>query len=147
MKQTLKGLIDWSLYGALLRHQRTSVIGFRKAEEFTDALWRRTRVFISRDVLYKIERGDRAPDTVEFMALNKAVYGSFFPEAIIKQCMCEEWKALSDDYDPKEPCITEKWALENIDQAIQDFDLSSDADCFVCADATKDVPHVFDPSK
>ena len=129
MKQTLKGLIDWSLYGALLRHQRTSVIGFRKAEEFTDALWRRTRVFISRDVLYKIERGDRAPDTIEFMALNKAVYGSFFPEAIIKQCMCEEWKALSDD------------------QAIQDFDLSSDADCFVCADATKDVPHVFDPSK
>ena len=143
MKKTKEGLFDWSLYGALLRHQRSN-IGFKAAEAFSAALWRRTRVYISRDVLYRLEQGNQIPDRLQFMALNKAAYGTYFPKQVIKQCMCFEWQAVIKDNDPREPDITADWAEENFTDAIKEYGFSEDRDPIEMAFEINEYPGIFE---
>lgn len=84
---------DWDLYGMILRKKRTD-LGFKKAEDFTEGIWRRTRVRISRDTLYKIEQGRQIPDATQFMALNIATCFDPFDANTTNLCMSQEWKEV-----------------------------------------------------
>lgn len=84
---------DWPLYGMLIRRRRIEM-GFRKAEDFAESLRQRERIQISRDTLYKIERGEQIPTATQFMALNIATSSDPFPRRIIDACMDGYWKRL-----------------------------------------------------
>lgn len=123
--KTQTDLIDWGLYGAMIRHARIK-LGYKTAESFSPSLWRRTRVYISRDVLYKIESGKQVPDTLQFMALNIALFGEFFPiPKVISTCMGAEWEELSEAYEreatPSKPWISDKWKDENTEEEIKEL--------------------------
>ena len=88
---------DWSLYGTLIRKRRID-LGYKKAEAFTQSIWRRTRVAISRDTLYKIEQGRQTPDATQFMAINIALGGDpFFPWAT-SLCLSVEWREIREAF-------------------------------------------------
>lgn len=88
---------DWTFYGVLVRKSRMDM-GYRKAGDFASTLYRRTRVSMSRDVLYKIEQGRQVPKAEEFMALNIALWGSPCPDAIFGVCASKEWRDIKDAY-------------------------------------------------
>lgn len=118
--KTEPNLIDWGLYGALVRNRRIK-LGFKTAESFSAPLWQRTRVYISRDALYKIEQG-RTPDAQQFMALNLVLFNDFFPmDRIIRACMSTEWEYIINhnpardrsEADPLSLDLPEAWKIEN----------------------------------
>lgn len=103
---------DWALYGMLLRKKRLD-LGFRKAEEFAASIWRRTRVRISRDTLYKIEQGKQIPDAEQFMAINLALSQVLFDTQTADLCLSPEWRGIVGS------CIPETWKEENAEAAWQ----------------------------
>lgn len=112
-------MFDWGLYGMLVRKKRID-LGYKKAEEFAASIWRRTRIHVSRDSLYKIEQGRQIPDGNQFMGINMALCGNpFYPE-ITGMCMSNEWKKIAPVAEGHgELSIPDKWKTENI-QAILD---------------------------
>lgn len=113
--KTDKHMFDWGLYGAMVRHTRNK-LGFTKAEDFGAALWRRTRIYISRDVLYKIEQGRQVPDAMQFMALNLVLFGSYYPELkVIDMCLSSDWEYIEkhNELPNREFNIPENWKEEN----------------------------------
>lgn len=105
--ETGSELFDWKLYGLLMRKLRLD-LGYRKAEDFSDSIWRRTRVKISRDTLYKIEQGRQIPDASQFMALNLALSKSLFNPEVAGMCTSQVWKSLAEGAD-----VPEEWKKEN----------------------------------
>lgn len=105
-----KEMFDTQLYGLLIRKKRIDM-GYRKAEDFAKTVYRRTRVRITRDMLYKIERGKQVPDCVQFMALNIVLTGRPIPGEFIEICASNEWKALVKE--ESSTCIPFEWKLEN----------------------------------
>lgn len=86
--------MDWALYGLLVRKHRIDS-GFRKVEDFSRVIWRRTRFYLSRDTLYKIEQGRQIPDSSQFMALNLALFGNPFGGEDIWKCLPKEWRDIT----------------------------------------------------
>lgn len=109
-----KGVFDWALYGALIRHRRNE-LGIKKAADFSDAVYRRTRVRISRDSIYKIEQGRQVPDAVQFMAVNMALFGQAWPDwrISLEQCMSPEWKRYNEE-EGTGPAIPDEWRVQNL---------------------------------
>ena len=99
---------DWSLYSALVRKDRKDK-GFKTAEAFSATIYRRTRVNISRDSVYKIEQGKQTPDALQFMAINIALYNEPMPHRITSLCFCPEWDQMIG-YEGSFPV---EWAHEN----------------------------------
>lgn len=108
-------MFDWSLYGMLVRKYRAD-LGYKRAEEFSDTIWRRTRVRISRDAVYRIEQGKQTPSADQFMAINLALFGSPFGGDAIRLCMAKEWKQIMDG---EVDVIPFAWKVENA-QALRD---------------------------
>lgn len=106
-------MFDWSLYGLLVRKMRLDA-GFRKVEDFSEAVWRRTRVYLSRDTLYKIEQGRQVPDAIQFMALNLALSGDPSGGEAARMCASKEWQSILDADDVFSP---QSWREENSEQA------------------------------
>lgn len=100
-------LFDYALYGLLVRKGRID-LGFKKAEDFSEAVWRRTRVRITKDMLYKIEQGRQVPDTTQFMALNLVLSGTPFNEAISSMCFSTECRHIIEDRS-----VPDEWRTEN----------------------------------
>lgn len=100
-------LFDYALYGLLVRKGRLDM-GFKKAEEFSDAVWRRTHVMITKDMLYKIEQGRQVPDTTQFLALNLVLSGTPFNEAISSMCFSVECRQIIEAHS-----IPDEWKAEN----------------------------------
>ena len=69
---------DWTLYGTLIRKARRDA-GCPKAEDFGKILKKNTGVYISKNVVYKIETGRQIPDAEQFMALNLFAFNQAFP--------------------------------------------------------------------
>ncbi len=119
-------VFDWGLYGALVRKARTD-LGYRKAEDFADSIWRRTRVKVSRDTLYKIEQGRQVPDGNQFMAINMALSGTRFFPWITNLCTSMEWQSIEDqscgggqgEVTPDKLYLPHDWKTENFDEAIE----------------------------
>lgn len=68
---------DWRAYGSTVRHARKAA-GCRTAAEFSAMIYRRTRLEVSMDALYRIEQGRQQPTPEQFMAINLALFGRLF---------------------------------------------------------------------
>lgn len=98
---------DWCLYGALVKNWRNRK-GYKTAESFSETIWRRTRANVSRDSLYKIEKGKQVPDAVQFMAINMSLFGNPFPGKLVDACFSPEWMGII-----KLGAIPRPWKIEN----------------------------------
>lgn len=110
-------VFDWGLYGMLIRKRRID-IGYKKAEFFAKSIWRRARVAISRDTLYKIEQGRQIPDALQFMGINMALYGVPFSEEVMQLCMSNEWKEIESASRHYIPTL---WKQENFNEAEEEL--------------------------
>ena len=129
---------DWTVYGAIVKSTRKR-IGYKTAQSFSDTIWRRTRVTVSRDSVYKIEQGRQIPDALQFMAINIALFQDPFPDKQLGACYCIEWGDLLD-HDGQ---IPEEWAVQNYEAAIGN---EADDPNFTIDDAierTGEKPEVF----
>lgn len=108
-------VIDWSLYSVLVRNDRRAM-GFKKAEEFSATIWRRARVKVTQETLYKIEQARQIPDTKQFMAINIALYGSPLPQRVVDTCLSREWRQIAEAGGD----IPERWKIENFEEAAGD---------------------------
>jgi hypothetical protein len=108
-------VIDWSLYSVLVRNDRRAM-GYKKAEEFSASIWRRTRVTVTQETLYKIEQARQVPDTKQFMAINIALYGSPLPERVMDTCVSKEWRQIAEAGGD----IPLEWKYENFRKAAGD---------------------------
>ncbi|WP_080797902.1 hypothetical protein [Arabiibacter massiliensis] len=111
VKKLDTALFDWELYGLLVRKARIDM-GYKKAEDFAESVWRRTRVRMSRDILYKIEQGRQIPDASQFMALNLAVSDSLFYPDVTDMCTSRSWKQIAGG-----DGIPDEWKKENSEEA------------------------------
>lgn len=111
-------MFDWSLYGMLVRKHRVEK-GYKKAEAFSETIWRRTRVDISRDTLYKIEQGRQIPNAEQFMAINMALFGAPINEELLQLCMSTEWRSISNE---EVDTIPDEWKLENTEILYEKLD-------------------------
>ena len=96
------------LYGAMIKNARKRA-GYSTAQAFSDTIYRRTRVYISRDVLYKIEQGRQKPDIEQFMAINLSLYHAPLPSKVTMPCICPEWISIASN----EGEIPLSWRKEN----------------------------------
>ena len=103
-------LFDWELYGMLVRNRRKKM-GYKDADLFSQTLYRRVRLQISRDAIYKIETAKQEPTTTQFMGINLALWGEVIPSEITSFCMIDQWKTMVDE--PKHPYIPDEWVEEN----------------------------------
>lgn len=145
VKSETSGMFDWSLYGLLVRKFRTDM-GYKKAEDFAATIWRRTRVEVSRDSLYKIEQGRQVPSAEQFMAINIALGRAIDFTEITDICKSKEWKEIIEGrHDP----IPITWKIENDMRALQEYggtgekDLKKDDPAFKFAYVTKDHSSLF----
>jgi len=86
-------LFDWSLYGAMVRHARTK-LGYKNTNDLSETIFRRTRMQISKDVLYRIEQNRQEPTAMQFLAINLALFNKIWPEGRSEMiaCLSDEWR-------------------------------------------------------
>ena len=111
-------VIDWGLYGMMVRRARTRA-GYKRAADFASSVYLRTRVNISRDTLYKIEQGRQEPNGTQLAALNLSLFGEAFPSWLMQRLASSEWIEIEQAYkegrgDPlSRPYVPAEWAREN----------------------------------
>lgn len=104
---------DWTLYSALIRKDRKDR-GYRTAASFSETIYRRTRVSISRDTIYKIEQGKQTPDALQFMAINISLYKTPLPKRVTDLCFSPEWRSIVTS---PEADIPIEWKYDNFAEA------------------------------
>ena len=129
----------WSsqLYGAMVKNARKRA-GYSTAQAFSDSIFRRTRVYISRDVLYKIEQGRQNPDIAQFMAINLSLYGAPVPSKVTMPCICPEWVEIASNGGEIPP----SWRRANT-RAIEEATGEHYETAEAAAKAAKDDPSLF----
>lgn len=128
---------DDQLYGAMVKNARKKA-GYSTAQAFSDTIYRRTRVRITRDVLYKIEQGRQTPDLRQFMAINIALYHVPLPSKITVPCMSAEWINIASN----EGEIPLSWRRGNT-LALEEATGERYHDGVEAARAAKDDPSLF----
>lgn len=137
MDEDAEPAFDWQLYGLLVRKERIR-IGYRRAEDFAASIWRRTRVEVSRDTLYKVEQGRQIPDALQFMAINMALGFDPFLGKVVDMCISSEWKGASSP-----DGIPEKWKVTNFINAESKCGTKFES-AEAAADACRDLPELFE---
>lgn len=107
--------IDWALYGLLIRNRRIKA-GYKKGEDFISAVYRRTRVKISLDSMYKIERGKQIPPADVFMSINLVLYGEISPDEVMKICFTPELQEYIFNHE-----IPIQFKRENYNEAVKEI--------------------------
>lgn len=77
-------MFNWKLYGLMVRAARQNA-GVWHAADLGEWLEKRTGVYMSRDVVYKIEQGRQEPKVGQFVALNLALFGKAFPAELLEK--------------------------------------------------------------
>lgn len=115
-------IFDWSLYGAMVRHERTKR-GYKNTEALSDTVFRRTRIRISKDVLYRIEQNRQEPTAMQFLAINLALFNEIWPRyrADMSACLSDEWR----EYNENEG-MPEIWLKTNLAAAFDELGFVSD---------------------
>lgn len=88
-------MFDWKQYGRIVKNARKKA-GYDTAEQFAKSLYRRTRIHVCREAMYKIEQGRQKPKVLQFQAINLALFGNPQPSEI-EQCYSKEFLALMQD--------------------------------------------------
>lgn len=136
---------DWDIYGAIVRMTRRKR-GYKNFQQFSDAIYRRTRKPIAPNVLKRIEQGRQEPTASQFMAINLSLFKEFAPtqndKSDLAKCLSDEWRFCIDFADNKNGGTPGEWRLENLEDAIKangdaerleirDFELHDDLDVFI----------------
>ena len=88
--------IDLFLFGAFIKRERLN-LGYRKAEDFVYVMKTKTGYEISKDILYRIEKGKRIPDINFIAAFNIMLGRKPTDMTIVEACTPQEWKDLGDE--------------------------------------------------
>lgn len=105
--------IDLTLFGALLKRARLN-LGYRRAEDFVDAMKKATGYDVSKDIVYRMESGKKEPSVNFIIALNIMMGNSLSDYSMVEMCVPKEWKdienqpyyrkydydSFADDFDP-----------------------------------------------
>lgn len=91
--------IDLFLFGAFVKRERLN-LGYRKAEDFVAIMKVRTGYDMSKDTLYRIEKGSRVPDINFIAAFNIMLGRKPTDMTIVESCVPQEWKDLGDKGTP-----------------------------------------------
>lgn len=87
--------IDLTLYGALLKRARLN-LGYRRAEDFVDAMKRATGYTVSKDIVYRMESGKKEP-TINFVIAMNIMLGLPTTDfSMVEMCMPKEWTDIED---------------------------------------------------
>lgn len=88
-----KEVIDWSLFGAVIRHMRVET-GFKTAEEFAEAITKSTNYPVSKETIYKIEGGRQEPKLGLYLAIKRTLTPYAEPEydKALEVSVCNDWK-------------------------------------------------------
>lgn len=92
--------IDTELYGMLIRRSRLN-LGYRKAEDFVEAMKKRTGFELSKDSLYRIESGKNAPNINFMIALNIMTGKPLTDTSLVNMCIPKEWADKVDEWGGK----------------------------------------------
>lgn len=93
LSQEFEPTIDLFLYGALVKRARLN-LGYRRGEDFVNAMKRVTGYEMSKDVLYRIENGKREPEVNFMIALNLMMGKIATDTEFIRMCIPQEWQEL-----------------------------------------------------
>lgn len=96
--ETDNEMMDWGLYGMLIRRERTRA-GYKRADEFTKFVRSVTGLKISRDVYYKIEQGRQTPNATQLAAINLSLYGKAFPSWLMDRLASREWIGIESRFE------------------------------------------------
>lgn len=97
-EEELEPSIDLFLYGALIKKKRLD-LGYRKAEDFVDAMKIKTGYEVSKDILYRMEAGKREPTINFLIAFNMMCGKPLLDSSILEMCLPREWvEQSSEDY-------------------------------------------------
>lgn len=100
-------LFSWGAYAYLIREKRTKK-GYTTAKKFSSAIYRRTRLEVSSDVVYRIEQCRQEPNAMQFMAINLSLFDEVFPYEV-RECARGGWVDLIEHYN-----VPDKWKRENL---------------------------------
>lgn len=116
-------LFDWSLYGAMVRHERTK-LGYKNTNDLSDTIYRRTRMRVSKDVLYRIEQNRQEPTAMQFMAINLAIFNEIWPRfrADMSACPSEKWRIYNENEE-----MPAEWRADNLAIAYEELGFFSDS--------------------
>lgn len=123
---------DWTLYGAKCRKKRLDM-GYASTKAFAESVQRRTRMPITKDILYKIEQGRQVPEALTFACLNMSLWGHPFPRQVVDECSSPEFRSLftayidhmnpdtweGSPYCEEMPYVPRRWAAENTEAACE----------------------------
>lgn len=113
---------DLVLYGAIVRSERGKA-GCKTTADFSAMIYRRTRLEVSKDALYRIEQGRQQPTLEQFMAINLALFGELYPRlgsSVLDSCPSRKWV----EYDRNEE-IPSEWKAENLRAAFSEHGFMS----------------------
>ena len=116
--------IDWDLYRLRVRHLRKE-LGFRRAKDFVDFIYLRTRMDLGVDAYYRWERGDATPKFTNLdyvFAINLAVYGTLMPAELMDGCIDPYWVEIEDH----DGLLPEEWRIENYFAALEAYKFDTD---------------------
>lgn len=122
-------LFSWGLYANLIRQKRTSM-GYTTAKKFSAGIYRRTRLRVSSDVLYRIEQCRQEPTAMQFMAINLSLFDEVWPFEV-RACARGGWVELVEHYN-----VPDKWKRENLLSECQSA--ITDGETSVCVDDLED---------
>lgn len=72
VKKAKTSVFDPKIFGELLREERRAA-GFSSAPKFSEAIERETGIYIDKDTIHKIERGEREPDISKLIAMCETI--------------------------------------------------------------------------
>ena len=129
---------DLGYYGSYVKNRRKKM-GYKSAKDFCATLWRRTRIKLSTDALYDIERGEREPTITQFIAINLVISGCLVDMDRLNDWVCNEWGGPVSHGE-----IPFEWKIENFDAAADELNLDkSNATVRLVALRTHDDEYLF----
>lgn len=85
MKEDCRSYLDKKQLGRLMRSARIKA-GYDSAQELVNALEEKTGFVTSNEIIYKIERGERAPQLDLWAAIQQTIYLDEVHDPILKTC-------------------------------------------------------------
>ena len=93
--ETKQPIYDLKLFGTLLRHYREEA-GFKKPEDFADAIYELTDYEVSKETLYRIEKGISEPKMSLYFAMGLTLFGEMELQKITDICNPKRWKNIME---------------------------------------------------
>lgn len=97
-EMTKEPFYDQQLFGTLLRHYRTKA-GYKRPEDFAEAITKVMGYEVSKETIYRIEKGTSEPKMSLYFAIDIVLFGGQDADPIRKICDPGRWAVLIDDWE------------------------------------------------